>query len=104
MTISNFQRSHPYIPGRYPRRFTNSLLKEFLSLWGFGEVWGIFPGKTWQNNGILPRAQCIFVGPLNGEDSPGHFLAASIFLREVWGNVFAGATFAREEKQFHEVY
>ncbi len=34
----SFQRSHP------PRTLYKQFLKEFLSLWRFGEVWGIFPG------------------------------------------------------------
>ena len=27
-----------------PTEMSPTVLKEFLSLWGFGEVWGIFPG------------------------------------------------------------
>ncbi len=33
-------RSHPRTPGRYPGALYQQFLKEFLSLWGFGEVWG----------------------------------------------------------------
>ena len=36
-------RSHPGPPGRYPGPFTNSFWRNFF-LWGFAEVWGIFPG------------------------------------------------------------
>ena len=39
-------RSHPHgPPGRYQKDPSPTVsCKEFLSLWGFGEVWGIFPG------------------------------------------------------------
>ena len=34
----------PTYPWKIPRTFHQQFMKEFLSLWGFGEVWGIFPG------------------------------------------------------------
>ena len=34
----------PTYPWKIPRKFHQQFMKEFLSLWGFGEVWGIFPG------------------------------------------------------------
>ena len=34
----------PTYPWKIPRMFHQQLMKEFLPLWGFGEVWGIFPG------------------------------------------------------------
>ena len=34
----------PTYPWKIPRMFHQQFIKEFLSLWGFGEVWGIFPG------------------------------------------------------------
>ena len=34
----------PTYPWKVPQTFHQQFMKEFLSLWGFGEVWGIFPG------------------------------------------------------------
>ena len=43
ITWSKISPTYPWkisdIPDPWP-----TVLKEFLSLWGFGEVWGIFPG------------------------------------------------------------
>ena len=41
--------SHTY-PWKIPRTFHQQFMKEFLSLWGFGEVWGIFPGYVGKVN------------------------------------------------------
>ena len=37
-------RISPTYPWKIPRTLHQQFLKEFLSLWGLGEVWGIFPG------------------------------------------------------------
>ena len=34
----------PTYPWKIPPKFHQQFMKEFLSLWGFGGVWGIFPG------------------------------------------------------------
>jgi len=40
----------------------HQFLKEFLSLWGFGEVWGIFPGyvgkiiETWVSKLVVTES------------------------------------------------
>ena len=39
-----FSKIPPTYPWKIPRMFHQQFMKEFLSLWGFGEVWGIFPG------------------------------------------------------------
>ena len=40
----------PTYPWKIPRTFHQQFMKEFLSLWGFGEVWGIFPGYVGKVN------------------------------------------------------
>ena len=39
-----FSRISPWYPWKIPRKFHQQFMKESLSLWGFREVWGIFPG------------------------------------------------------------
>ena len=39
--VSKFPPTYPW---KISRMFHQQFMKEFLSLWGFGEVWGIFPG------------------------------------------------------------
>ena len=39
-----FSKISPTYPWKIPQTFHQQFMKEFLSLWGFGEVWGIFPG------------------------------------------------------------
>ena len=40
-TISKISPTYPW---KTPRTFHQQFMKEFVSLWGFGEVWGIFAG------------------------------------------------------------
>ena len=49
----------PTYPWKIPRTFHQQFIKEFLSLWGFGEVWGIFPGAMWAG------AKMLVLGELN---------------------------------------
>ena len=39
-----YSKISPTYPWKVPQTFHQQFTKEFLSLWGFGEVWGIFPG------------------------------------------------------------
>ena len=39
-----YSKIPPTYPWKIPRMFNQQFIKEFLSLWGFGEVWGIFSG------------------------------------------------------------
>ena len=39
-------KTSPIYPWKVPQMFHQQFMKEFLSLWGFGEVWGIFPGSV----------------------------------------------------------
>ena len=44
-TPSSDSKISPTYPWKIPKgRWNQQFMKEFLSLWGFGEVWGIFPG------------------------------------------------------------
>ena len=49
----------PTYPWKIPQMFHQQFMKDFLSLWGFGEVWGIFKGyvgkifQTWIFGNIL---------------------------------------------------
>ena len=40
-----YSKITPHTPERWkiPRMFHEQFMKEFISLWGFGEVWGTFP-------------------------------------------------------------
>ena len=42
--VSISSKISPTYPWKIPQTFHQQFMKGFLSFWGFGEVWGIFPG------------------------------------------------------------
>ena len=54
----------PTYPWKIPWMFHQLFMKDFLSLWGFGEVWGpIFPGALWAKSLTIPSQKLFLPQP-----------------------------------------